>query len=164
MAVSMTRLMLLLLPTPQVALESLTVRGGAVSVAIVGDGSLRHFADVSAVVRLGHGYHSMHLDLTAQAHARDPSADKCTMMSPKAQRHIRRDAGPQARIVGPPSGSILPAPTDSSEPAGAAPRVDPRVDEPVRGSPTGGRVQVKLSLEDLMVAGKSPDLRVRHKP
>lgn len=71
------------------------MRGARVSALIVGEASPRHFEEVDAALRLGRDYHSMHLDLTALPHERDPSADKCTMLSPKFQRHLRRDAGPQ---------------------------------------------------------------------
>ena len=148
----------------QVALESLTLRGGTVSVTIAGEVGLRHFENVDAVLRLGRDYHSMHVDLTAQPQERDPSADKCTMMSPRSQRHIRRNAGPQDPIVGPPSGSVLPDRSETRELLAESQLTSLPGMKAARGPPTGGHLRVKLSVTDLMVDGKSPDLQVCKAP
>ena len=139
-------------------LQSLTVRSASVTVAIAGEAGLRRFQGADATVRLGRGYHSIDADLTALAHERQPAADKCTMISPNFQRHLRRNAGPQAPIVGPPSAAVQ-APVEEQAAASASQEV-PLPDDSVKDKPTGGKLRVKLRVRHIAVPGKTPDLQV----
>jgi hypothetical protein len=138
-----------------VALHSVALRNARINAVIAGEQQPRVFDVLDTLVQLGRGYRTVDASLTAMAHERDPAADKCTMISETFQRHLRRDAGPQAPIV------RLP---DAAQPDGAEGESDSRaaaVPEPRSGRPTGGRLRIKLGIRHLLTPGVTPDLRVR---
>ena len=139
----------------QVALHRVALRHARITALIAGEEQPRVFEVSDTLVQLGRGYHTVDASLTAMAHERNAAADKCTMISDTFQRHLRRDAGPQARIVRlPAAGQSNGATADADPGAPAAP-------EPRSGRPTGGRLRIKLGIRHLLTPGVTPDLRVR---
>ena len=128
------------------------LRHARINATISGETLPRVFEVSDTLVELGRGYHTVDASLTAQAHERDPAADKCTMISETFQRHLRRDAGPQAPIVKLPS----PGQPDRNVAGSTA-----AASSSPSGRPTGGRLRIKLGIRHLMTPGATPDLRVR---
>ena len=77
----------------------MALRNARINAVIAGEQQPRVFHVSDTLVQLGRGYRTVDASLTAMAHERDPAADKCTMISETFQRHLRRNAGPQAPIV-----------------------------------------------------------------
>ena len=137
----------------QVALHSVTLRHARITATIAGETLPRAFDVSETLVQLGRGYHTVDASLTALAHERDPAANKCTMISETFQRHLRRNAGPQAPVV------KLPA-SGQPDDGNAGPMAAVTASAP-DGRPTGGKLRIKLGIRHLLTPGATPDLRVR---
>ena len=105
-------------------------------------------------VRIGAGYDTLSVDLTAVPHERHPSSAKCTMPSPHAHRHLRDVTGRAAlqayhllleqqvqQLAGTePCSQSLPGGVD----AGAAGSEKGGAVAPASSKPTGGRLRVRV--------------------
>ncbi|CAL8466123.1 g5659 [Coccomyxa elongata] len=77
------------LKPPDVALAAVTLRGADLHATLTGESIPRHVQNIDLKLRFGRDYRSLTLDLTGVAHERDSASDKCTMINPLGQRHLR---------------------------------------------------------------------------
>jgi hypothetical protein len=99
-------------------------------------------------VRLGSGYDTLRVDLSASPHERHPSSNKCTMLSPHAHRHLRHVTGIAALRAQDQQHEVQSTKraADSSVPA---------LESAFRGRPAGGRVHVRVEASGV-VSGVVP--------
>lgn len=134
----------MLVSSIQVSVDRIVVRDGTVFAFAHRDTLPRRFQNLQGTAKLGKGYHSVQVEMVAQAFERDPSQTKCTMLHPAAKRNLRKDA-PSA----PPAESQLPSTEILEASLG-----------PVATTPPGGDLYLRVVGRDIGMQKKSGDLSV----
>lgn len=138
------------IPMPVVEISDVTLKSGALHYTVLTESHERTLHNLSGVVRVGKGFHTLGIDLKAQPGTRDPVFTKTTTVMPTSKRHLRFTL-PTADLQMPFSfRKKIPTLPHAKEAPPPAPSL-----------PGEGSIDMKLFINNISVAGTTPDLTVR---